>query len=178
MNRSAVVQSVLWLERLAAVANGRAAKLREQLHADAVAELAEQGTASTWRVPAVAAVSLAVTHAKVYPSNPHQWLMWVAARYPDEVVRSVRASWQKAFLDNRVIVEHDADDLSLTVLVDASTGERIPGLGWYAGGEPGGVTIQATDQAKAAFTALATQALDRLEVEAGPSVPVELDVAP
>jgi hypothetical protein len=179
MNRSDKVKWALMLDAVAAAVTAQAAAVRAELTADAAADFAEQGTATTWRLPDdLATVSMRVSRSAVVVSEPQVWLKWVAARYPDEVVRSVRTSWQAAFLKDRVFVEHDPDDSNLTVMVDPSTGERIPGLEFRRGGEPLGISIRAGDEAKRVFALAAEQVVGRLILEAGPSVPVVLGAGP
>lgn len=167
MNRTQVVQSVLWLEQLAEVATAEAAKLREDLIAEARAEYAEQGTANQWRVPDVATVSTSVTRAKVQVQDERKLLQWAKLRHPEavETVEVLDPRWTTALLGEVEVVDG---------VVCAGDGEVVPGLGYRPGGRVSGISIRASTAAKEVFATLASQGLRRLALEAGPAVPVVL----
>lgn len=168
MNRTETVQAIIWLDQLAAKVKAEAAKLREQIYADARAEYEEQGTAPTWRIPDVATVAASVSHESVSVDNSRALVAWVEQRYPTEVERvpTVRAAWLADFL---LRAKPNGD-----VACDPDTGEIVPGLSVREGGHFAGVSIRATSDAKAVFGALADTALRRAVAEAGPAVPVVL----
>lgn len=173
MNRTELVQAVVWLDQIAAHAIAEGAKLREQLTADARAEYEEQGTAPTWRIPDVATVAAAVSHESVYVADETAFTRWVMSRYPTEIetVSKVRTAWLADFL-RTVTVEHGTIDGQ--VAFDTSSGEWVSGLAVREGGRFAGVSIRATSEAKAAFGAVANHALRQLAATAGPAVPVVL----
>lgn len=166
MNRTQLTTAVIWLDAIAEAAKAKSAELRADLAADAKAEYEEQGTAPTWRIPDVATVSASVSHEAAYVDDERAFVRWVTERYPDEVVTSVRPSWQKAFLSAATI---DGDSVA-----DRSTGEVVPGLGVREGGRLTGVSIRATSDAKGVFAAVAEHSLKELAASAGPGVPVVL----
>lgn len=174
MNRTELVTRIVAYDRLALLAKARGAELREQLSAEARAELEEQGTAPTWRIPDVATVAASVTHESVYVADPAVWARWVESRYPTEVERVtvVRPAWQAGFLDAALAEYGESGE---RVVVDTSSGEVVPGLAVRSGGEFGGVSIRVSRDAKAVFDALASDRLARLELEAStPTVLAEV----
>lgn len=175
MNRTKLVQGIVWLEQLSKRAVAEAAKLRAQLKDDARAEFEEQGTASTWRIPDIATVSTAVTHESVVVDNLAKLTDWVAARFPTEVV--AQPTIRPAFLDQLLerLTQHAGD--GVVCLVD--TGEVIPGLTARAGGEFKGISISVTSVGREVFGALAEHSLRELVAKADqPVVLAELSPAP
>jgi hypothetical protein len=168
-----ILGQIILLERIAALAKQRAAPLREQLAARAREELERDGTARTWRMPDVVTASTSVTHETVHVADPQAWTRWVEARFPTEVERItvVRPAFQSVFLERHALPER-REPSGEWIVVDAGTGEVVPGLGVRPGGEFGGVSIRVTSAAKAAFGALADQGLDRLAL--GANVPIVL----
>ncbi|GAA3455918.1 hypothetical protein GCM10018962_77520 [Dactylosporangium matsuzakiense] len=153
MNRAQRVQAVIWLEQLAAAAERHAATIRAELAADARAELAEQGTAPSWRISEVATVSGRVAAAKVTISDPKAFASWVAERHPTEIeppVPLVRPAFARKVLK--------AAKPGGTGVVD-DQGELIPGLDYLPGGELTGIAIAATDTAKEVFGGVAEEGL-------------------
>lgn len=168
MNRTQIVQAVVFLDQLAAHAKAEGAKLRDQLTADARAEYEEQGTAPTWRIPDVATVAASVTHESVSVADEEAFTAWVKSRYSTEVemVAKIRAAWLALFLSNAKI--------SGDYAVDPFSGEVVPGLAVREGGRFSGISVRATSEAKAVFAAVAEQSLKKLALDAGPAVPVVL----
>lgn len=166
MNRSEVVKAIVWLDQLAVQAKAEGAKLRAQLAADARAEFEEQKTAPTWRIPDVATVAASVAHEAVVVASDKTLVAWVAERYPTEVeqVTVVRGAWLAGFLTRC--------RPSGEVACDPDTGEVVPGLAVRPGGTFSGVSVRVTSAAKEVFAALARRGLEKLAIEAGPSVPV------
>ena len=164
MNRTQLVQAVVWLDAMAARAKAEAGKLRADLAADARAEFEEQGTAPTWRIKDVAAVSSSVSNAAVYVDDEPAFTAWVAKRYPTEIetITRVRPAWQGAFL-NGVPGAHG-------IVTDLDTGECVPGLAIRAGGEFVGISIRATAAAKEVFGTFAAAGLRQLAASAGPAI--------
>lgn len=157
MNRADVVKGVLIWDQVAAAAKDKAAALREQLNADARAELAEQGMAPTWRLPGVGTATLPVTQQTAYVADMLALLAWVADRYPSEVeqIPQVRPAFQ-ATLAARVVVDGES-------VVDSATGEVVPGYAVRAGGEPKSVSIRADDSIKSELRGVAALLLDGVE---------------
>lgn len=147
MNRADLVRSALVWEQVAAEARRRAGEAREQLAADARAELSEQGTAPTWRMPDLATVTLPVSKESVTLADIDALTKWAAERYPSEVemVAQIRPAWIAA-IPQWTTVEGD-------VVCDAATGEIVPGLAVRPGGQPGALTIRASTAAKAVLAA-------------------------
>jgi hypothetical protein len=168
VNRTELVQAVIWLDLLAAQAKAEGQKLRAELAADARAEFEEHGTAPTWRIPDVATVAASVSHPSVTVGDHVRFQRWVGRRYPTEIeeILVVRPAWLADFLKRCKVDDLDA--------VDPDTGEVVPGLTVVPGGEFGGVSIRATGAAKEVFGALAGHGLRRLALEASPAVPVVL----
>jgi hypothetical protein len=168
VNRTELVQAVIWLDLLAQQAKAEGQKLRAELAADARAEFEEHGTAPTWRIPDVATVAASVSHETVMVDDSAALVRWVAARYPTEVVTTptVRGAWLADFLTR---VKPSGDEAC-----DPDTGEVVPGLGVRPGGHFGGVSIRATGAAKEVFGALAGHGLRKLALDASPAVPVVL----
>lgn len=159
MNRTTAVQAIIWLDQLTAAAKVERAKLAADLAADARAELEEQGTAPTWRIPDVATVSSSVTHAAVFVENEAAFTAWVAKRYPTEVetVQRVRSAWLTGFLAKA--------PGAAGVVSDPETGEVVPGLGIRRGGDFAGISVRATTEAKSVFAAVAQQGLRELAAQ-------------
>ncbi len=71
---------------------------------------------------------------------------WVLATYPDEIVPTVRTSFQTALLDG-------AEDAGIGVVVDGRTGEVIPGVEFRASASR--VSVVPDSKNEAAMAALA-----------------------
>ncbi len=173
MNRTSITQAVIWLDQLAAKAKAESAKLRDQLSADARAELEEQGTAPTWRLPDVATISTAVSHQSVVVTDEKAFAEWAEKRYPTEVetVKVIRPVWRTHLLAT-AMAEGEA--------VCLPDGEVIPGLAVRPGGGFAGVTIRVAPAAKQVFGLLAEHGLRELAASSGPHgavVLAELDHA-
>lgn len=167
MNRTETTTAIIWLEQLIAQAKSESGKLRDQLGADAKAELDEHGVAPTWRIPDVATISLAVSKQTVYVSDEVAFAAWVQQRYPEQTEVKVRPAWTQVFTERHVLVEPEG-------LTDSATGEIVPGLAVRPGGLPMSLTIRPSADAKAVFAAVAETSLRKLALEAGPSMPVVL----
>ena len=152
MNRSDLVQRIIFLDQVEKQIKAESQALRSVLMLDAKAEYEEQGAAPTWRMPDLATVATAVTHTSVSVADEAAFRAWVAKRYPEEVytVSRVREAWQAAFLG------------ALSEDFDPVTGEVIPGLRVKEGGEFSGISIRATAAAKELFGMLAANALGEL----------------
>lgn len=167
MNRQETIQALVWLKQIEARAKAEAAELQQRLAEDARAEFAKEGAAPTWRFRDLARVSASVSNEAVVVENAAAFLLWVKARYPTEIetVEQIRAAFQTRILaDAKVEGERVCD----------AEGEVIPGLGVRKGGEFIGVSVTVDPTAKTVFGAVASEALKRMAVEAGPAVPVVL----
>lgn len=154
MNRADHVTTIARLEALAAEATARAGKLRADLAVDAAAEWEEQGTAPTWRMPEIGTVSLPVSKTMPVVDSPTLLASWVGKHWPSEVEPAVRPAFLSA-LKGRLVCDDDA-------VVDAQTGEIVPGMSVRAGGQPRGLTIKLAADAKAICADAAVAALDHL----------------
>jgi hypothetical protein len=156
-NRADVVKGVLVWEQVAASAMAKAAAFRDQLNADAVAELKEQGTAASWRLAGIGTASLPLTQEAAYISDMRALLAWVGERYPSEVeqIPQVRAAFQAA-LAKRLVVDGEA-------VVDPATGEVVPGYAVRAGGQPKSVAITAEASVKGVMRQIADQLIAGIE---------------
>ena len=169
MNRQELITRTLLLEQVAAEARARAAKLREQLAGAALAELAEQGTAPTWKVKDVGTVWLPTSTETVYVADAGTFTAWVKARRPDEVetLHRVRPAFVGALLD---AVAHDQERVfvpsvessPVDVFADLS-GEVVDGLSVRPGGVPGTLTFKPDKAAQAVARAGAEKLVDDLE---------------
>lgn len=161
MNRTQQTQAIIWLDQLAAKAKVESGKLRDQLSADARAELEEQGTAPTWRLPDVATISTAVSHESISVADEKAFTAWVEQRYPTEVetVKVIRPAWRTHLL---------ATGVTEGEVVCLPDGEVIPGLAVRPGGGFAGVTIRVAPAAKEVFAALAEHGLRELASTSGP----------
>lgn len=168
MNRTQTVQTIIWLDQVAAAAKAEAGKLRERVYAEAKADFDVEGTAPTWRIPDVATIAASVSHESVSVGDAKAFAAWVRERYPTEVedVPTVRPAWLAGFLERA--------EINGDVACDPETGEVVPGLSVRDGGRFAGVSIRPTADAKAVFAAVASTSLAKLAAEAGPSVPVVL----
>jgi len=168
MNRSQLVTAIVWLDQLMAEAKAERDKLGAGLDEAAQQEYRESGTVPTWRIPDIATVSGTVSKQTVVVADPEAFRDWVVARYPEgaEIVTTVRPGWQLRFLDLAEV--HDGD------VVDAATGEVVPGLGVREGGRFLGVSVRATGDAKRVLALAAGQGLKHAAALAGPNVPIVL----
>jgi hypothetical protein len=156
MNRTDRIREVLRLEGLAAAARRRADEHREHLAAEARAELEQQGTAPSWRLPDIGTVTLPLSKLTPVVADPAKLVAWAQQRYPTEVetIHQVRAAFQGALLA-RVLCDED-------LVVDPDTGEAIPGLTVRPGGTPGQLTIRASRDVKDVYLALGESVLEAL----------------
>jgi len=156
MNRFEMIRRTLMWESVAAAARAKAAKLRDDLTADAQAEYAEQGTAPTWRLPDIGTVTLPVSKETVYVADEAALLDWVKASNPDEVEVSYRV--RPAFLASllETTVPHDG------AVIDPE-GTVVPGLAVREGGRPGSLAFRPSSAAKAVAQAGAQQLVELLE---------------
>ncbi|WP_203832991.1 hypothetical protein, partial [Actinoplanes lobatus] len=155
--RADQVAEILRMEALATAAKDRAGSLRQQLADDARAELDQQGTAPSWRLPDLGTVALPLSKETAYISDIAALLAWCQQRYPGEVetIHQVRASFQAALLARTV----PAGD----VVVDPQTGEIVPGMSVRPGGVPGALTIRASREAKQVYAVVGAELLERLQ---------------
>jgi hypothetical protein len=159
VNRAERIAAVAALEQVAKAARAQAAAIRDELETEARVELERDGIAPTWRTD-VATLSLATSKSAVVVADPKVWLAWVSDRYPTEVetVRTVRSAWQDQFLSRRVAAGADGD------VVDASTGEVVPGVRLDMGGQPIGVRVTPTTEGRKMLTAIAAGQLERIGI--------------
>jgi len=156
VNRSELVRTAMIWDAVAGQAIARARVAREELADQAKAELAEQGTAVTWRLLELATVTLPVSHETIVVNDRDALLKWTKARHPDEVehIEQVRA----AFLIALPLRCHaDAD-----YVCDNETGEVVPGLVLRAGGQPGTLSIRALPDAKRVLADVASNVLESI----------------
>lgn len=151
-NRAQLVREALFYDAVGERAQTFAAERREALEADARGELAANGGAPTWRFPGVT-VPLAMTRDSVVVVDRAAYAKWMAEHYPTEVELRVRDSFDKAFRAGLVKRGDPPCD---------KQGEVIPGLQFVPGGVPKGISIRATDEAKAGAAAAAAAYLDAM----------------
>ena len=130
MNRAEETLLVLKLESAAKQLAERAKQVRARLDADARAELEQQGTAPTWRLPDIGTWSLPVSKETAYVANADELLAWVKYWHPTEVetTERVRPAFVSALLAES---RGDADGV-----VWMREGALVPGLAWREGGVP------------------------------------------
>jgi len=156
MNRAEATRQVLLLEAAAAQLKDRAKSLRTGLDADARAELAEQGTAPTWRLD-IGTWSLPVSKEAVYVADEAALLEWVKSEPAalSEVVETIE----------RVKPWYVAELLRMARVVDGlaidDDGTVIPGLAVRSGGQPQSLRFRPAGDAQA----VADQAADKLVSE-------------
>lgn len=126
MNREGVAQAVVACERLAAA-------LRDALGSDARAELAEQGTAPTWRARHIT-IGTTLTRDAVVVVDDDAFTVWVSRRFPTEVVTStvVRPAFARGLLAGAA----RRGDPPCT-----GDGEVIPGVVFRPGGQVRSVSL-------------------------------------
>ncbi len=165
MNRVETFQTIVWLQELGRRVEAEEKALRATLDEQARRELAEQGTAPTWRFPDLGQVTLPVTTEQPIVADAGKFAAWVAKRYPDEVtpLPVVRSSWQKAFFAKARL---DGDRV-----VDPATGEVVPGLAVKPGNQPLSLAVKPSSAAREVYAAVVDRGLRRLALDAGPAVP-------
>lgn len=156
MTRVERVQEILRLEGLADAAMKRAKEVRTALDTEARAELEQQGTAPSWRMPDIGTVALPLSKEAPVVSDIAALLTWCKERYPTEVVavEQIRAAFQTALL-GRVACAGD-------VVIDPTTGEIVPGMSVRPGGVAKSLSITPGAGVKAVFAAAGAQWLDEL----------------
>lgn len=174
MNRRERVEAVVRLEGIAAAATERAAQLRQDLETEARTELAEQGSAPSWRLPGLGTVTLAVTREAAYVADPAVFMAWVKARFPGEIVEQVRPSFQTALLAE-VICDGEACECHDRVAVHPGTGEIVPGLAVRPGGLPRSLSFRMDRQVKAEAVTDAEAIIGGLIEPAGRLQPSDVD---
>lgn len=169
MSRADTVRNILVLEEFAAQARKLAAEHRAALLAEAAAELAEHGTAPTWRMPDVATISLSISKGAIVVSDPDALKAWVAHRNPSEIetvlTTKVRASFVNA-LTSQLVAEDG-------MVIDPATGEIVPGLTAQEGGRAGSLSIRAEHGVKAVVGSAVTEMLGTARAAIAPPAPVE-----
>lgn len=75
----------------------------------------------------VATASLSVSEPKPYVNNEREFLDWVSTNHPDEIVRQVRPSFQRALFDKLEPAGEEA--------IHIRTGEVVAGLFFSEGGK-------------------------------------------
>lgn len=159
MNRADIVKGVLIWEQVAAAAKEKAGEFREQLNADARAELEEQGTAPTWRLPDVGAVTLPVSVETPYVADMKALLNWAAERYPAEVETVVQLRPEfVAGLTERAIIDGGQ-------VIDRTLGEVVPGFAVRPGGIPKALSIRPTPAAKSLIREVADGIVSRFAAD-------------
>jgi hypothetical protein len=151
-----VRQALIW-EAAAKKAYARAARWREQLDADARAELAEQGTAPTWRLPDLAMVTLPVSKETVVVADLDRLAKWVQSTHPTEVETVVQV--RPAFVTRLLAVARVDGELA----VDGE-GTVIPGLSVRPGGVPQTLRFTPTPEARLVLGEAAERVLDLVAV--------------
>jgi hypothetical protein len=156
VNRTQRIEEVLRLEGLAAAAKIRASFYREELAAEARDEYKQQGTAPSWRVPDVASVSLPLSQESPEIRDEHLFLKWCKERYPDQVetVEQVKGAFRQRLLVDAIV--------SGEQVIDAATGEPVPGAGVRPGGVPKSLSITPSHAARAVYAALGEQILEEM----------------
>lgn len=157
MTRVDNLKAILLWEGIAEEAKARAAAARQALTDDATTELAEQGSAPSWRFAGLGQVLLPLSKTSLSVSDPAALVAWVQQQYPTEVemVPTIRPAFLDA-LGKRVLVEGD-------VVVDPSTGAIVPGYRVLPGGAAKALTIRADSDAKGQARADAAALVERLE---------------
>lgn len=159
MNRRDVITAAAFYEAAAADAKARARGLRDMLAADAAAELAEQGTAPTWRSD-VARVSASVNRRRAAIVNDTAFAQWVAKNYPTAVVPHVVEDWRDRFLKG---LDWEDDG----TVSDPRDGQVVAGVAVQAGGDLRSVSVVVDADAKPVLAELARQAVDRIALHSG-----------
>lgn len=172
MNRAEKVRQALIWEAAAKKAYARAARWRDQLTAEARTELAEQGSAPTWRFPEIGTALLPVTQQAVVVVDPDAFLKYVQGNRPDgvETIVRVRPSFQTRLLTQ---VEADADG---NVLDDEGT--VVPGLAVRQGGQPMTLRLSPTREASQVLGEAADQVLALVAASLHLPAPPEPDEVP
>lgn len=169
MSRADMVKNILVLEEFAAEAKKLAAAQRLLLDEQARTELAEQGTAATWRLADIATVVLPLSKQKIEVSNGDQLLGWVQHRHPGEVETVTTTRVRASFIT--VLTGGTALKVDGDVVVDPDTGEIVPGLSVRKGGVPGTLRITAEPGVKAVVGAAVAEMLGTAHAAiAGPVV--------
>lgn len=169
MNRQQMIERTLLWDQIAAAARAKSTALREQLTADATAELAEQGTAPTWRLPDIGTVTLPVSTETVYVADEAALLAWVKAfpADPGDVIETIE----------RIKPWYVNDLLRLVRVVDGNVidedGTVVPGLAVRPGGQPKSLSFRPTAAAREVLAAGAGALVD--EVERRLVAPIVLD---
>lgn len=166
MNRRERVEAVVRLEGIAAAATERATQLRQDLEAEARAELAEQGSAPSWRLPGLGTVALSVSREAAYVVDQAALTAWVKGLYPGEIVDQVRPSFQTALLAD-VICEGEH-------VVHPYTGEVVPGLAVRPAGLPRSLSFRMDRQVKTSAVADAESIIGALTEPAGHLDPTDV----
>lgn len=161
MNRLDATREVLILEAAATQLRERAKAVRLNLDADARAELAEHGSAPTWRLADLGTWSLPVSKDAVYVADDAALLAWVKEEPTrlDEVVESVE----------RVKPWYVAELLRMARVVDGyaidDDGTVIPGLGVRPGGVPQTLRFKPSSDALAVVDQAAAQVAGQVMTE-------------
>lgn len=148
MNRFDATREVLILEAAADQLRERAKEVRLRLDADARAELAEHGSAPTWRLADLGTWSLPVSKEAATVTDGAALTDWCKVRFPMEIVEVINPAFQRTLLA-RLMVAGES-------VVDPITGEVVPGLGVRPGGQaqtlrfkPSSDALAVVDQAAA-----------------------------
>ena len=169
MNRFEMIRRTLMWEQVAAAARAKAAKLRDDLTADAQAEYAEQGTAPTWRLPDIGTVTLPVSKETIVVTDEAALVEWAKRDWPGEVVtvEKIRPAFLRVLLENVAVAAGE-------VAVDSGSGQIIPGLAVRPAGTPQSLSFRPSPDAKAVAQAGAQHLVDALEQQLdGPIVLAE-----
>jgi hypothetical protein len=163
MNRTQTVQTMIWLDQIAAAAKAQRAELAAGLEDEARDELEHQGTVPTWRMTAddamFATVVANMSHAATVVADEALFTKWVQQHYPAAVilVPTVVPAWREKFLAD-VGVDR-SEPSGRVVVIDRETGAIVPGVTRRRGGECTGISVRPTPAAKDLFGQLAANAL-------------------
>lgn len=102
----------------------------------------------------VATASLSISESKPFVNNEREFLEWVSQNHPEEIIRTVRPSFQKALFEK-------AEELYSKEAVNPRTGERIAGVMFSEGGKE-----KLTVRFKKTGRELVANAFNRGELEA------------
>jgi hypothetical protein len=157
VSRQEDISHILLWEQLAAKAKAKASAIREQLAEDARAELKEQGTAPTWRLPEVGVVSLPVSQESVYVRDESALVEWVRVFHPDEIetVEKVRPGFVNTLLSES---RGEGEDV-----VWMREGALVAGLGIRPGGLPLALSFRPTHDARQVAGAVADKLIGEWE---------------
>lgn len=154
--RDQLAAEAVWWDAVADEATARGAQARKQLETQARAEFTRDRAAPTWRIPGIGTVPLNLANDRVDVVDANAFTAWVTARFPEQIETTTTTRVRPAY---ETVVRKAA--LKRGAACDEQ-GEVIPGLKFVPGGQPKGIAVRATDDAKASAAALAGAALEGL----------------